>query len=465
MRWPPEFDDSYIPPSGERYWSPVETMPPEERAGVILAKLKRQVEYAYERAPFYREKWDAAGFHPTALRTMDDLRRIPFITKEEIRRDQELHPPFGRFLCVEPHEVFRIHGTSGTTGKPTAFGICKSDWRRIAEAHARIMWSFGLRPGDSLFVGSFFSLYLGSWGALIGAERLGLTCFPFGAGVPGQTLRAVTWICDTQPTSFYGTPSYALYLAEVARGEGIDPRRDFNFRIMFFSGEPGAGVPATKRLIEETFGAECIDGGSMAEATPWLTNCECDHKTGMHLWEDIVYTEMVNPHTQEPVPPGGEGVPVYTHLERLSQPMIRLWSADLATWTDEPCPCGRTYRRLPRGIYGRQDDMIIVRGENIYPSAIEGALRAIEGFGEEFRAIITRERAMDKLKIQAEYSKAIAAAPQGKEEALRRLREQMELRLRATLGVRAEVELVPPGSFDRFEFKSRRIIDERTLGT
>jgi len=326
------------------------------------------------------------------------------------------------------------------------------------------MWSFGLRPGDSLFIGSFFSLYLGSWAALLGAERLGLASFPFGAGAPGQTLRAVTWIRDVQPTAFYGTPSYALYLAEVARGEGVDTRRDFNFRIMFFSGEPGAGVPATKHLIEETFGAQCIDGGSMAEMTPWLTNCECDEKTGMHLWEDIVYTEMVDPDTREPVPPGHEGVQVYTHLERLSQPMIRLWSADLATWTDEPCPCGRTYPRLPKGIYGRQDDMFIVRGENIYPSAIEGTLRAIEGFGEEFRAIISRERAMDELKIQAEYSQTFANMTEGKEEALRRLREEMERRLRVTLGVRAEVELAPPNTLARSEFKSRRIIDERTLG-
>jgi len=374
-----------------------------------------------------------------------------------------LHPPFGRFLCIERHDVFRIHGTSGTTGKPTAFGICRSDWRRIAEAHARIMWSFGLRPGDSLFIGSFFSLYLGSWGALLGAERLGLTSFPFGAGTPGQTLRAVTWIRDMQPTSFYGTPSYALYLAEVARGEGVDPRRDFSFHIMFFSGEPGAGVPSTKRLIEETFGAECIDGGSMAEATPWLTNCECDEKTGMHLWEDIVYTEMIDENTHEPVPSGEEGVPVYTHLDRLSQPMIRLWSADLATWTDETCACGRTYPRLPNGIYGRQDDMFIVRGENIYPSAIEGTLRGIEGFGEEFRAIISRQRSMDELRIQAEYSHAIADMPDGKEMALRRLRDEMERRLRVTLGVRAEVELVSPNTFERSEFKSRRIIDERTL--
>jgi phenylacetate-CoA ligase len=229
-------------------------------------------------------------------------------------------------------------------------------------------------------------------------------------------------------------------------------------RILFFSGEPGAGIPATKRLIEETFGGTCIDMGSMAEMTPWMTNGECRHRTGMHLWHDIVYTHVCDPRTFQPVPFGEEGTPVYTHLERTSQPMIRLVSGDLARWIDDECPCGRTYPRLPLGLYGRIDDMFIVRGENIYPAAIEDTLRSLHGFGGEFRVIISRRDAMDELLIRAEYAASITdqASREG-------LKTSMRDRLRARLGVRPIIELVAEGTLPRTEFKARRVIDDRDL--
>ena len=168
--------------------------------------------------------------------------------------------------------------------------------------------------------------------------------------------------------------------------------------MLFFSGEPGAGIPSTKSQIEAAFGGACIDMGSMAEMTPWMTNAECDERRGMHCWDDIVYTEILDPQTEEPVGPGEVGVPVYTHLERDSQPMIRLWSGDLSRWTDEPCPCGRTYRRLPDGLFGRADDMLVIRGENVYPAAIEEAVRA-GGCDGEFRVEVVRTGALDELHI------------------------------------------------------------------
>jgi phenylacetate-CoA ligase len=281
--------------------------------------------------------------------------------------------------------------------------------------------------------------------------------FPFGAGAAGQTLMAVQWAREIRPTAFYGTPSYALHFAETARREGVDPRT-LGLRILFFSGEPGAGIPATKRLIEETFEAACLDMGSMAEMTPWMTNAECRHRTGMHLWQDLVYTQVCDPETFQPVPFGQEGTPVYTHLERTSQPMIRLVSGDRTRWVDEPCPCGRTYPRLPLGIYGRFDDMLIVRGENIYPSAIEDTLRAVEGFGGEFRVIVSRREAMDELLVRAEYAPS-HAEPAAREALQRTMRD----RLRARLGVHPVVDLVPHGALPRTEFKSRRVIDDRDL--
>jgi phenylacetate-CoA ligase len=250
----------------------------------------------------------------------------------------------------------------------------REDWERIAAAHARILWGAGIRPGDRILICSFFSLYLGSWGALAGGERLGATVFPFGAGAQGQTLQAVHWARDLRPSAFYGTPS----------------------------------------------------------------------------------TQLCDPETFRPLPYGAEGAPVYTHLERTSQPVIRLVSGDRARWVDEPCPCGRTYPRLPRGLDGRFDDMIIVRGEIVYPGAIEDTLRAIDGFGGEFRVIVSRREAMDELLVRAEYSADHGAR-------LDALRTVMRERLRGRLGVHPVVELVPEGTLPRTEFKARRVIDDRDL--
>ena len=456
--WPPRYDPAYRPdPASEHWFAELECADPRARDALILAKLRRQIEWAWTRSAFYRRKWEAAGVSPATLDSLGDLAKFPVVQKAELRAAQAAAPPFGDYLCVEPGEVARIHGTSGTTGRPTVFGVGRDDWERLGEAHARILWGAGIRPDDRVLICSFFSLYMGSWGALEGAERLGATVFPFGAGVAGQTLMAVQWARELGPTAFYGTPSYALHFAETARREGIDPK-EFGFRTLFFSGEPGAGIPATKRQIEETFGGRCVDMGSMAEMSPWMTNAECRHRTGMHLWQDLVYTQVCDPESFAPAEFGREGTPVYTHLERTSQPMIRLVSGDLARWTDAPCPCGRTYPRLPDGLYGRIDDMFIVRGENIYPSAIEGVLRAIEGFGGEFSVIVSRREAMDELLVRAEY-----AASHAEPGARAKLSATMAARLRARLGVGALVELVPEGTLPRSEFKARRVIDDRDL--
>jgi phenylacetate-CoA ligase len=447
--WPPRYDAPYQPANDEPYWDRRrETMSADERNALILEKIGAVMAWAWERAPFYRARWQAAGLEPGDVRSLDDFTRVPTITKADLRADQAAHPPFGSYLCVERAELRRIHGTSGTSGRPTAFGWSRDDYDRIAEAHARIMWSFGLRPSDTVFVGSIFSLYVGSWGALAGIERLGATAFPFGAGIPGQTLQALSWMMEMKPSAFYGTPSYALRIAEVARAENVDTR-SLGFRIMFFSGEPGAGIPATKRLIEETFGAICIDSGSMGEVTPWMNIAECSHRTGMHLWQDLVYAEVLDPSTMRPVPSGGTGTPVYTQLERRTQPMIRLVSGDQAEWTDAPCPCGRTYPRFPRGIIGRIDDMLVIRGENVYPSAIEDVLRAFAEIGE-FEIVVTRPGTMDEIEIVAECD---ATSDD--------LTERIAAQLRRTIGLRPQVRFLAPASLARTDLKSRRVRDLR----
>jgi phenylacetate-CoA ligase len=454
--WPPTYDDTYLPPNDQEYWFPdLETESPVAREARILDKLHGQLAWAYERSPFYKRIWDAAGVSPSDIRTLDDFHRLPIITKDDLREDLIANPPFGSNICDDWADIERIHGSSGTTGIPTVLTISRNDWQRIGNAHARVMWAAGIRPTDMVFMASPFSLYMGSWGALVGAERMRARCFPFGAGSPGQTKMAVRWVQATHPTAFYGTPSFALYLAETAREEGIDPKA-FGFRTLFFSGEPGASIPATRKTLEETFDATIVDMGSTGEMSPWMTNGGCTHSPGMHLWQDIVFTELVDPTTKQVVPYGSEGVPVYTHLERTSQPLIRFWSGDISRWIDDPCPCGRTYPRLPLGIYGRVDDMVTVRGENVYPSAVENVVRAMPELTGEFRMIVTRERVMDELTILAEI-----AQPDDSQRA--EVKTRLESTLAATLGIRAVVDLKNPGELERTQFKAKRVIDERDL--
>jgi phenylacetate-CoA ligase len=456
---PPSYDDGYMPRTDEPYWFPMrETMDPEERDALILQRIREVMSYAYQRAPFYRRKWEAAGLHPNDVQSLADYERVPVVTKAELRQEQEDNQPFGSYLCIPEYEIARIHGTSGTTGRPTAFAIGRDDWRTIANNHARVMWAMGIRPNDTVLIGSQFSLYMGSWGALLGAERLGATAFPFGAGVAGMTGRAISWMLQIRPHVFYGTPSYAGRLIEVADEMNVD-LRELGLRIMFFSGEPGASIPSIRHQIADAFGAEVFDCGSMAEMTPWMHLSESTGHCGMLCWQDIVYTEVVDPNHYRRVSYGREGTPVYTHLERTSQPMIRLLSGDLTRWEKPGSSCGRTYPILPKGIFGRIDDMFTIRGENIYPSAIDEIVSALDGYGGEHRVIISRTDSMDMLAIQVEYSKALAGAP-GAVDAFRRVIEQ---KLQAVLGVRAVVAALPPNSLERSDLKSRRVIDERDL--
>lgn len=458
--FPPAYDDRYFPEAGSRYWFPQrETMAPAAREQAILERLQQVTRYAWEHAPFYRRKWDAAGFHPSQLKSLEDFEeRVPVITKADLREAQARAPLFGDYLCVPESEVHHIHGTSGTTGRPTAFGIGRADWQAIANAHARILYGMGIRPGDVVFIAAVFSLYMGSWGTLAGAERLRCQAFPFGAGAAGMTARAAMWLAHFKPRAFYSTPSFALHLAEVARAEGYEPR-DFGLEIMFFSGEPGASVPGVRDKIREAYGARVIDCGSMAEMTPFM-NVAGSHETdqGMLCWQDLVYTEVCDPKTFRRVPYGSRGTPVYTHLERTSQPMIRLVSGDLTRWVDEPNPCGRTYPRLPEGIFGRIDDMITVRGENVYPSEIDAVLNQLADYGGEHRIIVSRQLAMDELLVRVEAAAGVFERDGGAG-----LRAQAEGRMQTVLGLRAAIEIVPPGTFPRTDFKARRVIDDREV--
>jgi phenylacetate-CoA ligase len=455
--WPPRYDDAYRPPDGQAYWFPErETLPAAQRDELILARIREVMAYAWENAPFYRRKWDQAGIHPSSIRSLSDFEKVPVVHKEELRTDQAEHEPFGSYLCVPASEVKHVNGTSGTTGRPTAFGINARDWRSVANAHARVMWAMGIRPDDTVLVGSPLSLYWGSWGAYIGAERLGARVFPFGAGIAGQTTRTVHWMKQMGVTVFYGTPSYALHLAETAVAESVDPA-DLGLRLLFFSGEPGASIPSIRSRIADAFQAEVYDSGSMAEVSPWMHLGADRNEPGVLCWQDLVYTEVCDPTDHRRVDYGAEGTPVYTTLERTSQPMIRLLSNDLTRWERPDTARGRTYPFLPRGIYGRIDDMFTVRGENIAPSAIDDVVMATPDYGGEHRIVISRKVAMDTLVVQVEH------AAEMDDTAIPGWADRLSDRLRTVLGVRTHVVPVRAHTFDRTEFKSRRVIDDRDL--
>ena len=274
-----------------------------------------------------------------------------------------------------------------------------------------------------------------------------------------MSARCAQWLNLVKPTAFYGTPTYALHLAQVAVDEGLDPR-DFKLSTMFFSGEPGASIPGVRNKIEELYGARVVDCGSMAEMTPWMSIAGTSETPGMLCWQDVVYTEVCDPATMRRVPWGARGTPVYTHLERTSQPMIRLLSGDLTLWTNDSNPCGRTYPRLPNGIFGRIDDMFTVRGENVYPSEIDSALNAVNGYGGEHRIIITRSGVMDELMIKVEPTPELETQGQT---ALAGFRETVAKSVHTMLGIRAQVEVVACGTYPRTDFKARRVVDDRDM--
>jgi len=459
--FPPAYDANYLPAANQRCWfAGRETMAPAAREKAIVARLREVMRYARANSPFYRSKWDEAGVHPDHITSLEAFEKVPVVTKAELRAAQAKAPPFGDYLCVPAAEIHHIHGTSGTTGRPTAFAIGRADWGVIAENHARVLWGMGLRPGDTIFVAAIFSLYMGSWGAMLGAERLRARTFPFGAGAAGMTARAVLWLSTMRPQGFYSTPSYALRLAEVAAEEGVDPR-EFGLKAMFFSGEPGASLPAIRNRIKELYGAEVFDCGTMAEMTPFLSAAATkESPEGMLLWQDIVYHEVCDAQTFARVPYGKQGTPVYTHLERTSQPMIRLSSGDLTHWVDQATGCGRTYPSLPKGIYGRIDDMFQVRGENVYPSEIDNVLTAAPGYGGEHRIVVNRRQTMDELVVRAEYSSELAARGDAE---IALFARKLDDALHKLLGLRAKIEVVPPATFPRTDFKARRVIDDRDL--
>jgi phenylacetate-CoA ligase len=446
-----------------RYWDQErETLDPRLRDRLILERIQHQLHYVYEQLPFYRRHYDAHGFRPQQVQTLEDFTTmVPVITKKMLVADQQEHPVFGSYAGVHgPHDIARIHGSSGTSGTPTMYCVSHKDWERSRELVALAMWAMGARPDDIAQIGFPFSLFFGGWGVLQGLEHVGCTTFPLG-NIDSE--RHLELMYRVGSTIFSATPSYALHLATVAERMGID-LRDSPVQRLIVGGEPGGSLPGTSDAITAAWNASVHDSGSTSEMYPFNTNVTADPQDGVLLINDEVFSEVVDrDDANVPVPHGTHGAIVYTHLWRESQPMIRFWAGDETYMVhDGPTSCGRTYPRLPEGILGRLDDMLIIRGANIYPSAVETVLRRIPPLGPEFEILVTREGTLDEMTVRVELTEQ-AARELGplRSEPCERLRAEAESRLKANLQIRIPVELLAPSTLPPTVFKARRVTDRR----
>lgn len=444
-----------------RFWDePRETMSWAERERVVLTRIQEQLHYVYENLPFYRNLYDASGFRPEHVRSLSDFSsKVPVVTKQMLRDDQAKHPPFGSYSNTPISEVARIFGSSGTTGVPTLYAISKDDWARAAEAQAMAIWAMGVRPGDIVHFVFPFGMFVGGWAIMMGVERVGATVFPVGAA---DSRRQIDLIRQLRPMVIAGTPSYVLHLADVAREMGVDLSRS-NVHTLIVGGEPGGTVPGIAAAMRAGWGRDVTicDTGNTSECFPTQMNSSCTHGNGVHVYEDEVFLEIVDPQSHDRRLPDGEfGATVYSTLRRQSQPMIRFFAGDRARLVRETCACGRTYPRLPEGLVGRLDDMLLVRGANVYPSAVESALRNVPGVGGEYRIIVEKDGALDQIRLEVEPDEAWLELHR-KEQDRQSLQREIVEELRRQIGLRVDVRLVDAGTYEKMLFKARRVIDRR----
>jgi phenylacetate-CoA ligase len=412
-------------------------------------RLRAQVEHAWRNSPFYRRKLDAASVGPDAIRSLEDLARLPFTTKDELKRSQAEHPLWGDFLAVPLADVLRVHMTSATTGRALAFLDTKDDWSAFHHSYARSLYAFGVRSDDMVMAAFSYGPWIGYWSGFHAAQELGCLMFPVGGFSTEQRLDALL----TYPITVLGcTPSYALFLAEQAAKRGIDLAKQTKLRLTWHTGEPGASIPATKAKIETAFGAKAFDLPGLTEIAAW--GFECPEGGGLtHIHEDYVYPEVLD-EADRPVPPGETGELVFTSLYRKAMPLLRYRTRDVVRLADRPCPCGRTLAAVDGGVLGRLDDMKKIRGIIVYPRRIEELVRPHAGV-DEFQIVFRRVGGLDDILIRIDPSPALGTHERAG------LVSALEGALRTGLGIRVTVETVEPGALPRFDHKARRVQDER----
>jgi phenylacetate-CoA ligase len=451
----------------KRYWDEErETMEPRLRERLILERIRHQLDYAYNELPFYRRHYDAHGFRPEDVQSLEDFtEKVPIITKKMLVEDQAANPLYGSYAGdFEERDIARIQGSSGTSGTPTLYRVSRKDWARSAELAALALWSCGFRPDDVAQISFPFALFFGGWGVLQGLEKMGVTNFPLGAISSAQHLEMMDRV---KPSMFVGTPSYCRHLATTAAEQGIDVSQNSVTKLLV-GGEPGGSIAGVKEALSAGWGAEAFDSGSTSEMYPFNTNVESETHEGVLTIIDEVFTEIVDKDdSNAAVPYGTRGAIVYTHLWRESQPMIRFYPGDEAWMVyDGPTRCGRTYPRLPEGVVGRLDDMLLIRGANIYPSAIETVLRGFDTLGPEFSIVVDRKGALDEMTVRAEMADGVARecatlSADGRSDLVGRIEGEVGGELHKKLQIRIPVELLEPGTLPATTFKAKRVDDRR----
>jgi phenylacetate-CoA ligase len=439
------------------FWNPKhETLPREELQALQFLKLRRLCEWAYATTPFHKRAFDAAGFHPEQLKTLEDIRRIPFMTREDWMTSLQDKPLFGDILATDPVNAIRYHLTSGTSGRtPIRVLDGTKDWDWISEMWCYGLWGFGIRPEDSVYFAFGYGSFIGFWGAHYACEKIGALVVPGGA----QTTEArIKQIVELGVTTVASTPTYALHLWQKAREMGLDLATQSKVNKVILSGEPAGSIPAVKRQLEEAWGARCGDTAGMTEiGTIMIFECS-HHSGGTHIIEDHFIEEVLDPTTAEPVGYGELGERVVTSFGRGFIPLIRYRTRDMVMRVPaSTCSCGRTWDLYRGGIRGRWDDMKLIRGTNVYPSAVEAIIREYAAI-DEFQIYFWRKDNMqDEIDIKLEIKPGLDNNwPELQTTLTKDLAQAHE-------GLRFNVVRMDHGTLPRFELKARRLVDARPV--
>lgn len=436
------------------YWNPkIETLPKEDLRRLQLEKLRRLATFANEKSPFHRKRFQAAGFDPSQLRTLDDLRRIPVMDRAAWMASQKEQPLFGDLLTRQREHAIRYHLTSGTTGKtPLRVLDSAKDWQWISECWAYGFWGFGVRPSDTVFFAFSYGSFIGFWGAHYASEKIGALVLPSG----NMTTEArIKQVIEMEATTVCATPTYALRMGQVAREMGIELPRHGKVQRVIVSGEPAGSIPATKKMIEAMWGAKCGDTAGMTElGTIMMFEC-VEQPGGAHVIEDHFIEEVLDPQTLEPVPYGERGERVVTSFGRGMIPVLRYRTSDLVVKVPhDRCRCGRTFDIYEGGILGRVDDMLLIRGTNVYPRAVEAIVREQAAI-DEFQILVENVAGLDEIAVIVEVRPGFEL---GWDALKATLHDELAS---AHEGLRFQVGRADPGSLPRFELKARRVLDKR----
>jgi len=413
---------------------------------VQLERLKSLVFRAYNNVPMYKKRFDEIGLKPEHIKTLKDIEKIPFTTKDDLRDNY----PYGLF-AVPLKQIVRLHASSGTTGKPIVVGYTRNDMENWTESVARFICAAGGTDEDIAQVVFGYGLFTGGFGLHYGLERVGMTVVPMSTG---NSERQLMLMQDFGSTVLVGTPSYALHLSELAEEKGIR-KGDHKLRLGLFGGE--GHTPEMRAEIEKRWGILATENYGLSEIVGPGVGGECTEQCGMHISEDLYYPEVINSATGNPLGYEQEGELVITTLTKEGIPMLRYRTKDITKLTEEPCKCGRTNVRMNK-VLGRTDDMLIIRGVNVFPSQIEGVLVGMEEIGPHYQIIVTKKGFMDQIEVHVEV---INASLLEKFSELEKLTNKIRSKLKSVLQIDAKVKLVEPKSLQRFEGKAKRVIDQR----